>query len=110
MTDYERYGEYQASDRSTVGTALTFLFIGLGAGALAALLFAPKSGKQMRRIIRRKYEDAADAISERADDLKKRGSEWVERGADLVDRGGEIASAAREKVAPFAKAAREKIR
>jgi gas vesicle protein len=110
MTDYERYGEYQASDRSMVGTALTFLFIGLGAGALAALLFAPKSGKQMRRMLRRKYEDAADAISERADDLKKRGSEWVERGSDLVDRGGEIANAAREKVAPFAKAAREKIK
>ncbi len=110
MTDHERYGEYQASDRSMVGTALTFLFIGLGAGALAALLFAPKSGKQMRRMIRRKYEDAAEAISERADEFKQRGSEWIERGSDLVDRGGELASAAREKVAPFAKAAREKIR
>lgn len=84
---YERTGDYQPSDRSTVGTALTFLLIGLGVGALTALLFAPKTGKQMRRAIRRKYEDTVDAISERTE-------EWV-------DRGAEIATAAKEKVASF---------
>ena len=103
MNDYERYGEYQASDRSGVGTALTFLLIGLGAGALATLLFAPKSGKQIRKILRRKYEDAVDTINDRA-------SQWRERGSDLVDKGSTIADAARERVAPFAKAAREKMR
>jgi gas vesicle protein len=92
MTDYERQGDYQASDRSTVGTALTFLFIGLGAGALLALLFAPKSGRQMRRLLRRKYED----VREGADDLMDRGGDWAKRGGDWVDE-------ARDRVGPLGK-------
>ncbi len=92
MTDYERFGDYQASDRSTLGTALTFLFIGLGAGALAALLFAPKTGKQMRKLLRRKYED----VREGADDLMERGGEWAKRGGEWVDE-------AKEKVGPIGK-------
>ena len=97
MTDYERFGDYQPSDRSTVGLAITFLFIGLGAGALAALLFAPKTGKQIRRDLRRKYENAKDVIED-----------WQEQAGDVIEKGAEWASnasdVAKEKVAPFAKA------
>ncbi len=92
MTDYERFGDYQPSDRSTLGTALTFLFIGLGAGALAALLFAPKTGKQMRKLLRRKYED----VREGADDLVERGGEWAKRGGEWVED-------AKERVGPIGK-------
>jgi gas vesicle protein len=99
MTDYERHGDYQPSDRSTASTAVTFLFIGLGIGALAALLFAPKSGRQMRKLLRRKYEDAV----EQADDL-------IERGNDLLERGSEFAHTAKERVRPFARAAAKHIR
>lgn len=95
MTDYERIGEYQASDRSYAGVALTFLFIGLGAGALLALLFAPRSGKQMRKILRRKYEDAREVFDD-----------FTEQAEDVIERGGEWANVAKEKVAPFAKAMR----
>jgi gas vesicle protein len=94
MTDYERYGDYQPSDRSTASTAITFLFIGLGMGALAALLLAPKSGRQMRKLLRRKYENAV----EQADEL-------LDRGSELFERGSEIAHSAKEKVKPFARAA-----
>jgi gas vesicle protein len=95
MTDYERFGEYQPSDRSTVSTALTFLFIGLGAGALSALLLSPRSGKQVRKLLRRKYQDAREVF----DDLSEQAGDYIERGADW-------ASAAKEKVAPIAKAVR----
>lgn len=103
MTDYERFGDYQPSERSRVGTALTFLFIGLGAGALAALLFAPKSGKQVRRDIRRRYEDARDVIddwTDQAGDMIDRGTEWA---SSAKERGVEWANTAKEKVEPFAK-------
>ena len=97
MTDYERFGDYQPSERSTVGLAITFLFIGLGAGALAALLFAPKTGKQIRRELRRKNENAKDVIED-----------WQEQAGDAIEKGAEWASSARdaakERVAPFAKA------
>ena len=99
MTDYERQGDYQASDRSTASTAITFLFIGLGVGALAALLFAPRSGRQLRKLLRRKYEDAV----EQADGL-------IDRGTELFERGSEFAHTAKEKVKPFARAAARHVR
>jgi len=99
MTDYERFGDYQPSDRSTASTAVTFLFIGLGVGALAALLFAPKSGRQMRKLLRRKYENSV----EQADGL-------IDRGAELLERGSEFAHTASEKVKPIARAAAKHVR
>ncbi len=93
MSDYGTFGEYRYSDKSSsTSTALTFLFIGMGIGTIVALLFAPKSGRQMRRTIRRKYEDARDVF----DDLS-------DQAGDYMDRGREWANTAKEKVAPIAK-------
>jgi gas vesicle protein len=92
MSDYGTFGEYKYSEKSSTATALTFLFVGVGIGTLVALLFAPKSGRQMRRTIRRKYEDARDVF----DDLS-------EQAGDYVDRGREWANAAKDRVAPIAK-------
>src|SRR5579872_6980609 len=40
------------------GTAITFLLIGMGVGAVVALLYAPKTGDALRRDLRRKYKNA----------------------------------------------------
>ena len=95
MTDYEPIGDYERTDKNTVGVAVTFLLIGLGAGALLGLLFAPKSGKQMRKALRRKYEDARDVFED-----------WSDQASDAIEKGAEWASAAKEKVAPLGKALR----
>ena len=79
-----RIGKYETSE-SNLGTAVSFLLIGLGVGAALALLLAPKSGKQMRRDLRRSYEDALDTISEWSDDAKERFDEAVEKGADFTE-------------------------
>jgi gas vesicle protein len=96
-----RMGSYESSDKSTVGTALTFLMIGLGAGALVALLLAPKSGKQLRRDIRRRYEDARDVVEDFSDEARERVNEAVDRGSEWVD-------AAREKIDPLRAAVRRR--
>lgn len=90
-------------DNSNVATAITFLLIGIGAGALAALLIAPKSGEELRRDIRRKYKDAKDAVEEFADEAKERVGEAMERGADWVE---EVEESARKRVAPLGRALR----
>jgi gas vesicle protein len=84
MSDYERFGDYQPSERGGLGVALTFLFIGMGVGALSALLFAPKSGKQMRRMLRRAYEDTVENINEQAGSMYERGSEFAETARNKV--------------------------
>jgi gas vesicle protein len=80
--DFERYGEYRSSDGPNVGLGLTLLFVGLAVGAAAALLLAPQTGKQMRRSLRRKYEDARELM----DDIGEQASDWVEKGSEWADK------------------------
>jgi len=79
-----RIGKYEGSD-GTAGTAITFLMIGLGVGAALGLLLAPKPGRQLRRDLRRSYDDALEAASEWTDEAKDRFEEVVEKGSDLAD-------------------------
>ena len=95
-----RIGRYESSESSNIGTAITFLLIGLGAGALAGLLLAPKSGKQLRRDLQRGYEDTKDAVGEWADEAKDRVRDVKER---VASRGAEFAQDLREKVEPLRK-------
>ena len=96
-----RTGKYEASHRgSSAGTAVTFLLIGLGAGALLGMLLAPKPGKQMRKDLRRKYESDRDVVVEDwSEDAKEFAEEAVERGAELADEF-------KERVSPLTKAMR----
>ena len=95
MTDFERFNEYPAPQESSggkVGVALTFLFVGLGIGAITALLLAPKTGRQMRKMLRRGFEDAREQFG----DLQDQAGEWVERGSKWAKQ-------ARSRVAPMAR-------
>jgi len=99
-----RFGKYESSDGSNVGTAITFLLIGLGAGALAGLLLAPKSGKDLRRDIRRGYDDALDTVGDWADEAKDRVRDAGDRVRDVATRGKEIAEDLRDRVEPLRRA------
>jgi len=79
-----RIGKYESSE-GTVGTAITFLLIGLGVGAALGLLLAPKTGRQLRKDLRRSYDDALDTASEWTEEAKGRLEDVVEKGGDLAD-------------------------
>jgi gas vesicle protein len=96
-----RTGRYESSDKSTAGTAVTFLLIGLGAGALVALLLAPKTGKQLRKDLRRKYDDARDVMEDFAEEARERVNDVMERGSDFVET-------ARERMEPLSRAMRNR--
>ena len=90
-------GTYEASDRGgKAATAITFLLVGLGAGVVLGLLYAPKAGKQMRKELRRRYEEACETFEDWSDQARDMAEEAMDRGADIVDD-------LREKVAPLAK-------
>jgi gas vesicle protein len=91
-----RFGDYEFSRRQrNYTTAIGFLAIGLGLGALAALLLTPKTGKQVRKDVRRRYEDARDAMDN-----------WGERAGDIWEKREEWAEAARRKAEPVTRAFR----
>lgn len=94
-----REGRYEPDQGSRVGTAITFLLIGLGAGAVVGMLFAPKAGKQMRRDLRRGYEQARDTI----DDWKDTARDFAE---EAIDRSSEFAEDLRDRVKPLARGIR----
>ncbi|PYV70720.1 MAG: hypothetical protein DMG97_18490 [Acidobacteria bacterium] len=93
-----REGKYE-SGGGNVGTAITFLLIGLGAGAVVGMLFAPKAGRQMRRDLRRGYENARETF----DDFKESARDFAE---DAVERGSEFADEVRDRVRPLGKVIR----
>lgn len=99
-----RTGRYESSEGSSAGTAITFLLIGLGAGALIGMLFAPKAGKQLRRELKRGYEDARDAVEDWADEAKDRVREAGDRVREVASRGADLADDLREKVEPLRRA------
>jgi len=80
-----RIGKYESSDNSNIGTAISFLFIGLGVGAALGLLLAPKTGRQLRKDLRRSYDDALETVSDWTDEARDRFKDAVEKGADLAD-------------------------
>ena len=79
-----REGKYESSGGGA-GTAVTFLLIGLGIGAAVGLLLAPKTGRQLRKDLRRSYDDALDTVSEWTDEARGRFREAVDKGADFAE-------------------------
>src|ERR1043166_4968698 len=94
-------GRYESSQGSNIGTAITFLLIGLGAGALAGLLLAPKTGKQLRRDLQRGYEDAKDSFEDWADEAKDHVREVGDRVRAVASKGAAFADDLRERAEPL---------
>jgi gas vesicle protein len=92
-------GKYESG--STVGTAITFLLIGLGAGTVIGMLLAPKPGKQMRRDLRRGYDSARETF----DDWKENAKDFAE---EVMERGSDFADDVRDRVTPVVKAVKQR--
>jgi gas vesicle protein len=101
-----RYGSYESSEGISVGTAVTFLLIGVGAGALVALALAPKTGKQFRRDLKRGYSDAKETLEDWTDEARDRARSMKERVRDVAERGADLADDLRERVEPLRRAIR----
>lgn len=74
------------------GSKFGFFLAGLGIGAILALLFAPKSGEETRRLIAGKAEEGRDYLT-------SRGRELREQAEDLMERGKERLTQEKERLA-----------
>jgi gas vesicle protein len=75
---------------------IAFLLAGMGIGAILALLFAPKSGKETRDYLAQKAEEGRGYVSAKGRDLRKQAEETVEKAKDVVAKQKEQLSAALE--------------
>lgn len=98
------YDEYRRDSGDGISTRLTYLLIGGGIGAILALLFAPKSGHELRGDIADATRKGIDRSREAAQQLGDRAGEYYEA---TRTRAGELYSQAAEKVGEVAQNARE---
>jgi gas vesicle protein len=94
--------EYERED-SSVSTKLTYLLIGGGIGAVIALLFAPKSGVELREDIADVTRKGLEKSKETAAQLQERAGEYYEVGKE---RASELYQTGREKAGEIAGKAR----
>ena len=65
---------------------VAFLVVGMGIGAGLTLLFAPKSGKETRKILARRAEEGRDYVTSVGKEIRKQAGEAVGRGKDWATR------------------------
>ena len=93
-------------EETSATTKLTYLLIGGGIGAILALLFAPKSGQELR-------EDIADATRKGLEKGKEVAGQIQERAGEYYevsrDKASELYSAATDKASEIAEKAKDKV-
>ncbi len=96
--------EYDEREEANVGTKLTYLLVGGGIGAVLAVLFAPKSGTELR-------EDIAVATKKGIEKSKETAALVGEKAGDYYEvtreKAGELYSTAQDKAGDLSEKARE---
>jgi gas vesicle protein len=68
--------------------------VGVAAGAVVALIYAPQTGEKTRKQLKRKLEDAGDYLKDAGETLGDHADKVVKRGKDVWDDVADQASKA----------------
>lgn len=74
------------SNEACAGEKTLFFLVGAAIGAAAALLLAPRSGIETRKLIAAKAREGADVVATQSKTVADKASVYVERGKDLVQQ------------------------
>src|ERR1700720_373742 len=69
---------------------------GLGVGAVAGILYAPRSGNETREVLRARAEEGREYVKNRAREAREQASQWADKGRDVVTQQKEQFRAAYE--------------
>jgi gas vesicle protein len=97
--------EYEREEASAT-TKLTYLLVGGGIGAILALLFAPKSGEELRGDIADVTRKGIEKGKETAGQLQEKAGEYYEV---TRDKAGEYYQTAQQKVGDLKDKAQETV-
>ncbi len=86
------------SDRNEGADIFVWFLAGVAVGAAVGMLFAPKTGREMRRLIGKKTEEGRDYVVDTGRDLYTKGRDLYERGKDLAEDAAELIDKGRKVV------------
>ena len=78
------------------GNTFVWFLAGLGLGALAGVLYAPRSGSETRDALRARAEEGREYVRGRAREAREQASQWADKGRDVVSQQKEQFRAAYE--------------
>lgn len=79
--------------------SLVWFLTGAAAGAAIALLYAPQSGRQSRKFIRKSTEAGRETLAEAGKEVLDRGREYYDKGRKIAEEAGELFERGRKKLA-----------
>jgi gas vesicle protein len=74
-----------ANDRNDAAGYLGWFFLGGVLGAAAALLMAPKTGRETRELLAERSNEVARRAQEMATDAQGRAGEWFDKSRELFE-------------------------
>jgi gas vesicle protein len=75
------------SDSESNGSnSFGWFLAGLGLGALAGILYAPRAGSETRDVLRARAEEGRDYVRGRAREARDQAAGWVDRGREVVNQ------------------------
>jgi len=82
------------SEEASTGEKALYLMLGAMIGAATALLLAPRSGVETRKLLISKAREGADLVASRTRAVAGKTSDYVERGKELLQQQRDQLSAA----------------
>jgi gas vesicle protein len=73
------------SDRDG-GSSIIWFIAGLGLGAVAGILYAPRSGNETREAILSKAEESRHYVRERAREAREQANQWVDKSKEALNQ------------------------
>jgi gas vesicle protein len=78
------------------GSGFLWFLAGLGIGAAMGIIFAPKSGEEVRKRIRDVAGESSSTIRERACQAREQAGDWTEKGREYLNQQKEQVRSAYE--------------
>ena len=72
------------SDRDS--NSFLWFLAGLGIGAVAGVLYAPRSGEETRQVLRSRAEEGREFVRDRARVAREQAAGWADRGREVLNQ------------------------
>jgi gas vesicle protein len=72
------------SDRDS--NSFMWFLAGLGIGAIAGVLYAPRSGEETRQVLRSRAEDGREFVRQRAQQAREQAAGWADRSREVLSQ------------------------